>query len=134
MADRTLPPRLATLPRPVQVQLLVGGPVLFGLVVGFFLGISAGAYWALTAAALLGGLAGGLEHHGGRAGARRGVVAGTLFAVGLLIANAVSGDDARAELPSPPILLIPLSAAIGTLLGALGGGARARWEEPGPVE
>jgi hypothetical protein len=126
MPDRNLPPRLATLPRPVQVQLLVGGPVLFGLVVGFFLGISPGAYWALTAAALLGGLAGGLEHCGGRAGARRGVVAGTLFAGGLLLASEVSGDPALAELPSPPILLVPLSAAIGTGLGAAGGTLRTR--------
>ncbi len=129
-----LPPRLATLPRPVQVQLLVGGPLLFGLVVGFFLGISAAAYWTLTAAALIGGLAGGLEHHGGASGARRGVVAGTLFAAGLLLANEVSGDPALAEIPSPPILLIPLSATIGTLLGAIGGAARARREHAGPSD
>jgi hypothetical protein len=103
-------------------------------VVGFFLGISGAAYWALTGAALLGGFAGGLEHHGGVAGARRGVFAGTLFGAGLLIAHAASGDDALAELPSPPILLIPLSAAIGALLGAIGGAARARRERSGSDE
>jgi hypothetical protein len=126
------PPLLDSLPRPTQVQLVVGGPLLLGMVTGFFLGIEAAAYWALTGVAVAGGLAGGLEHRTLRSAALRGVVAGTLFGAGVLVADAVSTDSPLAELPSPPILLVPLSAAIGAGLHALGAAARRRRESPTP--
>ena len=64
------------LPRAIQVQLAGIGPLLFGAVVGFMLGESAAAYWALTALSVVGGIAGGLDHSDLRAAAARGLVAG----------------------------------------------------------
>lgn len=125
------PALLSDLPRPVQVQLAVGGPLLLGMVVGFFLGISAPVYWALTAAAVLGGLMNGLEHRGARTGAKRGLIAGTLFGLGVVVAHTAADDSALAPLPSPLVLFVPLSAVIGSLLSAAGGKARERSERPG---
>ena len=123
------PPLLAELPRPVQVQLAVGGPLLLGMVVGFFLGISAPVYWALTAVAITGGLMNGLEHRGARSGATRGLIGGTLFGVGVVIAHTAADESALAPVPSPFVLFVPLSAVIGCLLSASGGKARERSEE-----
>jgi hypothetical protein len=100
------------------------------MVTGFFLGIDAAAYWALTGAAVAGGVAGGFEHRAPGSAAMRGVVAGTLFGAGVVVADAVSKQPALAPLPSPPILLVPLSAAIGAGLHALGGTARRRADSP----
>jgi hypothetical protein len=126
------PPLLETLPRPTRVQLVVGGPLLLGMVTGFSLGIDGAVYWALTGVAVAGGVAGGLEHRTPGSAALRGVLAGTLFGAGVVAADAVSNQPALAELPSPPILLVPLSAAIGAGLHALGGAARRRADSPTP--
>jgi hypothetical protein len=121
------PPLLESLPLPTAVQIVVGGPLLLGLVTGFFLGIDAATYWVLTAAATLGGFLGGLEHRTAGGAALRGLLAGTLFGGGIVIADAVSDQAALAELPSPPILLVPLAAAVGAGLHALGAVARRRY-------
>src|SRR2546423_4762384 len=48
------------LPRPVQFQLIVLGPLLAGLVCGFFLGISAASWWVANALAIAAGVLGGI--------------------------------------------------------------------------
>jgi hypothetical protein len=121
------PPLLESLPRPTAVQIVVGGPLLLGLVTGFFLGIDSATYWVLTGAATLGGFLGGLEHRTPRGAAARGLLAGVLFGGGIVVADAVSDQPALAELPSPPILLVPLAAAIGAGLHALGAVVRRRY-------
>jgi hypothetical protein len=130
------PPRPTPLAdRPRSVQLLLAGlvPLLFGAVVGVALGISAGLYWALSALAALGGVLAGLEHAGWRAGARRVAIGGALFGLGVLLAHAVSGADAKVSLGSFPPLLIVIDALIGGLLGAIGGRLHsALW--PSPIE
>jgi 4-hydroxybenzoate polyprenyltransferase len=123
-----VPPLLESLPRPTAVQLVVGGPLLLGLVTGFFLGIDAATYWVLTGAATLGGFLGGLEHRTTRGAAARGLLAGALFGGGIVVADAVSDQPALAELPSPPILLVPLAALIGAGLHALGATVRRRYD------
>jgi hypothetical protein len=110
------------------VQLAGLGPVLFGLVCGFVLEASAAVYWVLSAIGLLGALSGGMEHSGAFAGARRGLLAGLLFGIGLIIANALARDRALATIPHPALLLVFVSASIGTSFGALGGAARSRFE------
>jgi hypothetical protein len=123
------------LPRSVQFQLELIGPLLLGMVCGFFLGISAAAYWAVSAAGLLGGIAGGLEQQspapvrngdGGPGAAARGFVAGCLFGAGVLIAHAASGEPALAPLPPFEPLLVPISGAIGGGLAHLGARLAAR--------
>jgi hypothetical protein len=106
---------------------VVGGPLLLGMVTGFFLGIDAATYWVLSGVAALGGVSGGLEHRTPRGAAVRGLLAGALFGAGVVLADAVSDQPALAELPSPPILLVPLAAAIGAGLHALGAVARRRY-------
>ncbi len=108
-------------PRQAQIVLAVIVPFAFGAVVGVMVGISAGAFWALSALAAIGGVLVGFEHEDWRDGARRGILGGALFASGLLLAHAIAGTDAKVSLGSFPPLLIVLDAIIGMLLGALGG-------------
>jgi hypothetical protein len=107
--------------RPAQVVLAGVVPFLFGALLGVVLGISAGAYWALSALAAIGAVLAGLEHQDVRGGAKRGLFAGSLFALGILVAHAIAGTDAKVSLGDFPPLLIPIDAVIGGLLGALGG-------------
>lgn len=107
---------------------MVGGPVLFGLLCGFLLGISEGPYLIATVLSVLGGYFAGYEHAGVRGGAKRGVIGGTLFGSSILIGHAIHGGDAKADLPDPEVLLILLTAVFGTILGSLGGRSRERAE------
>ncbi|MGZ8665514.1 MAG: hypothetical protein ACXWZM_00220 [Solirubrobacterales bacterium] len=112
----------------MQVGLVVGGPVIFGLICGFLLGTSESAYLIASILAILGGFFAGYEHEGGRDGALRGVIGGTLFGSFILIGHEIHGHEAKADLPDPPVLLIILTAAFGALLGAIGGRVRSRAE------
>ena len=122
------------LPRPVQFQLIVLGPLLFGLVCGFFLGISAASWWLANAVAIAAGVLGGIEQgpaparaHGARREAVvRGAVTGAMFGLGVVIAHAASGDPAHAPLPSPEVLFVPFSALIATGLAIVGAAAARR--------
>jgi hypothetical protein len=109
------------LPRAVQVQLAGIGPLLFGAVVGFMLSESDAGYWILTALSVVGGVAGGLDHVDLRAAAVRGLVAGSLFGMGIFAAHEISDAPALASVPSPLILLVVITALAGTVLGTLGG-------------
>jgi hypothetical protein len=108
------------LPLAVQVQLTIVTPLLAGAVCGFLLGVSEAAYWVGQLIATLGGVAGGTEHPNARHGAIRGALAGTMFGAGLVIANEASGAPALATLPSPAVLMIAVTGAVGTAMGALG--------------
>jgi hypothetical protein len=117
-------------PRQAQIVLAVVVPFVFGAVVGVALGLSAGAYWGLSALAAVGGVLAGLEHEDLRGGAKRGIVGGALFASGILLVHAIGGADAKVSLGSVPALLIVIDAIIGMLLGALGARlARGRSED-----
>ena len=116
----------AQLPRPIQVQLVAIGPLLFGLVCGFLLEINAAGYWVASAVSVLGGLAGGTEHGAVRAAALRGAAGGTCFGLGVVIANAASKGQPLAPLPSPAALLILVTASAGTGLAAAGAWLKLR--------
>lgn len=129
-----LAPLLRERPRRVQVALAVVAPFVLGAITGIGLGIAAGAYWALSAVAVVGGVLAGLEHEDWRGGARRGLLGGALFGLGVLLAHAASGADAKVSLGSFPPLLIVIDAVIGMFLGILGGhiSHRQRAVEPAP--
>lgn len=125
------PQPFSSLPRPVQVQLACLGPLLFGAICGFLLGVSEGGYLVFSILAVLGGVAAGTEHHGWRAGAMRGVIGGLLFGVGLVVAHLVSGDPPLAKIPSFEPLMVVFTTVIGAALGALGGALASRRERSG---
>jgi hypothetical protein len=108
-------------PQQAQILLAVVIPFVFGAVVGVALGISAGLYWALSALAALGAVLAGLEHEDWREGAKRGLLGGALFGLGVLLAHAAAGTDAKVSLGSFPPLLIVIDAIAGALLSAVGG-------------
>lgn len=129
------PPLLRDRPRLIQVALAIVAPFALGAITGVALGIAAGAYWGLSAVAVVGGVLAGIEHEDWRGGARRGLLGGALFGLGVLLAHAVSGAGAKVSLGSFPPLLIAIDAIIGLLLGALGGhiSHRQRAVEPAPA-
>jgi hypothetical protein len=111
-------------PRSTQVVLGLVVPTALGAVAGILLGVSATAYWVIGLIAFVGGILAGFEHSDGWDGADRGLVGGTLYGTGLLVAHAIAGTDAKVELPGFAPILVVFTAIIGMLLGALGGRVR----------
>jgi ABC-type Mn2+/Zn2+ transport system permease subunit len=114
------PTLLRDRPENIQVWLAVIVPLVFGAVVGIFLGTSATTYWILLAVATLGALLSGLEHDEVKEAAGRGAVAGAMFALGILAAHQLAGTDAKVSLGSFPPALIVIDAVAGALLATLG--------------
>lgn len=108
----------------MQVLLALVAPLTLGAVAGVLLGTSAGAYWAIGVIAAVGGVLAGFEHADGRDGATRGLVGGTLYGTGLLIAHGIAGTDAKVSLPGFAPVLVIVTAIIGVVLGAIGGRIR----------
>ena len=121
-----LPPLLNEHPRSVQVLLAVVLPAAYGALTGYFLGVSEATYLVLSVLGVLGGIGAGFDHLGAAAGARRGLVAGSIFGGAILIAHQIHGADAKADLPKPAILLIVITTVLGVGFGALGGWLRER--------
>ncbi len=107
--------------RPLQIVL--GGliPAAIGALAGVLLGVSAAAYWAVGAVAAIGGFLSGFEHQDGWGGADRGLVAGFIYGVALLVAHAIAGTEAKVSLGKFPPLLAVITAIVGMLLTAAGG-------------
>jgi DNA uptake protein ComE-like DNA-binding protein len=121
-----LPPPLLEQPRSIQLLLAVVLPVAYGAVTGYFLGVSEGTYLVLSVLGVLGGIGAGFDHHGAAAGAKRGILAGSLFGASILIAHEIHGAEAKAHLPEPPILLVVITTVLAVAFAALGGWLRAR--------
>lgn len=121
-----LPPLLESRSERAQAALVLGGPILFGIICGILLGITEIGYLVLSLAGIGGGYFAGLEHDDVRQGLLRGLIGGALFGGSILFTNALIGSDAKAGLPDPPILLMVLTAVIGSGLGGLGARNRAR--------
>jgi hypothetical protein len=129
--NRRLPPLFAERAAAVQLVTALIVPAIFGSVVGLVLGASATWYWGLQAVAAVGGVLAGMEHRDGADGADRGVFGGLIFGTFLLLAHAISGADAKANLGQWPGALIVFAGIAGALLGALGGSLRAGLERRG---
>ncbi len=123
-------PLLEERPRSVQVLLAVVVPAVYGAVTGYFLGKSEGVYTVLGLLAAIGGVGAGFDHLGAAAGARRGALGGTIFGAAVLIGHEIQGGAAKADIPSPGILLIVVTVVFGVALGALGGYLRSRTSRP----
>ncbi len=101
-------------------------PFLAGMVTGFLLSETEAGWLIANAIAILGGVAGGYEHETSASGAKRGALAGVMFGVGIVIADAITAAPPATDAPSP-MILFPLIAAVGgLLLGSLGGRLRSR--------
>lgn len=121
-----LPPLLLEQPRSVQVLLAVVLPALYGALTGYFLGVSEVTYLVLSALGVIGGIGAGFDHLGVAAGARRGLIAGSIFGGSILVAHEIHGAEAKADLPHPAILLIVITTVLAVGFGALGGWLRER--------
>jgi hypothetical protein len=108
-------------PRPAQVVL--GGivPAIAGAVAGVLVGVSSGAYWGYAVLVSIGSVIAGFEHQDGWGGADRGLVAGFIYGVALLVTHAIIGTHAKVSLGSWPPFLAVITAIAGMLLSALGG-------------
>jgi hypothetical protein len=129
-----LPPLFSEMPRPAQVVVAVIIPAAYGALTGYFLGTSEAIYLVLSVIGIVGGIGAGFDHVGARAGALRGVVAGSLFGGFILIAYELRGEPAKAELPEPAILLIVLTTVLAIGFAALGGRLRQRAMRRGATE
>jgi hypothetical protein len=109
--------------RPRPAQIVLGGviPAVFGAIAGVLVGVSAGAYWGYAVFVAIASVIAGFEHLDGWGGADRGLVAGLVYGVALLLAHAVAGTHAKVSLGSFPPLLAVITAIAGMLLSALGG-------------
>jgi hypothetical protein len=122
---------------PVQLLLAVIVPAFFGAICGWLLGVNKTAYLVLSILALLGGYAAGTEHKGAGGGALRGLIGGSLFGGFILLVNEALDKTPKADLPDPKIWLLAITVGVGVILGAMGGRARAGYDEdtkkePGP--
>ena len=116
----------AALPRAVQIQLAVGGPLLFGMITGFLLSETKAGWVIIQILAALGGIAAGFDHIGARAGAMRGAFGGFLFGFGIVLADAIANNHHLSKTPDPIGLIIVFTTIAGMLLGTLGGWLRSR--------
>ncbi len=130
MSARRLPPLMADNPRAVQIAFVMGAPVVFGAIIGVFLGLSETVYAVLSIIGVLGGVVAGFDHLGARAGARRGLLAGALFGASIVIAHELHGRAAKAHLPDPEILLVVITTVLGVAFAAAGGALPARFQGP----
>ncbi len=108
-------------PRPAQIALGGVVPAIAGGIAGVLVGVSSGAYWGYGALVALGAIVAGFEHQDGWGGADRGLVAGFIYGVALLVVHAIVGTHAKVSLGSFPPLLAVITAIAGMLLSALGG-------------
>jgi hypothetical protein len=116
---------LADRPPGQEFAAAVLGPVLFGALTGWMLGVSEPVYLALSIAGIGGGFLAGMEHDVALEGVYRGLLGGLLFGSSILITHGLIGGEPEADLPDPEALLIALTAGFGTLLGWLGARKRA---------
>ena len=115
--------------RPEQIVVAGVVPAIFGAIAGVLVGVSPAAYWGYAGVIVIGSVVAGFEHLDGWGGADRGLVAGAIYGVALLVAHAIVGTHAKVSLGSFPPFLAVVTAIIGMLLSALGGRlARAQRE------
>ncbi|MGO9321564.1 MAG: hypothetical protein ACLQBY_12275 [Solirubrobacteraceae bacterium] len=107
--------------RPAQI--LLGGvvPAIAGAIAGILVGVSSGAYWGYAAFIAIASVIAGFEHLDGWGGADRGLAAGAVYGVGLLLAHLIAGTHATVSLGSFPPFLAVVTAIAGMLLSAAGG-------------
>jgi hypothetical protein len=107
-------------------------PAAFGAICGWVLGVSELVYVVLAVpVAILGGMGAGFEHTEPRQAAVRGLVGGAIFGGFILLVHELTGKEPKADLPEPPIVLMAVTALVGSALGAVGAGWRRDAEARG---
>jgi hypothetical protein len=102
-------------------------PSGFGLLCGLALGISGALYLIGVILALLGGIGGGAQYARRSDALLRGLVAGTLFGVFILLGFELGGEDeAKVDLPDPHIVLLVFTVVPSLFLHWLGWRLRPR--------
>ena len=112
-----------------QIVLVVVLPAIFGGIAGWLLGVNEIAYLVFGLVVLIGAYVAGLEHRGAGEGALRGAVLGLVYGGALLLVHEALGEEPKAELPHPKVLVIAITIGVSAVAGALGGRRRARHEE-----
>ncbi len=110
--------------RPLLAQIVVAVvvPLAFGALCGYLVGVNEIAYIALAGpVGILGGYLAGMEHPSARDGLLRGLWGGLLFGSAILLVHNATGDEPKADLPDPEIVLVAITTVIGGLMGTLGG-------------
>ncbi len=125
---RKLPTLFESRPMGVRILLVVVVPAVFGAIAGFLLAPLPGLYIALQVVAAVGGILAGLEHRGFGQAAMRGLGAGLVFGVAILVAHAISGGTDHNYLGKAPIALPAITAVAGAILALIGAFARRRLE------
>jgi 4-hydroxybenzoate polyprenyltransferase len=119
-------PLLLDRPFAAQFVLAIVLPVAFGILTGFLLGVDETSYLVLSILGVAGGIAAGYDHLGADQGFVRGVMGGLLFGVSILVAHSLFGQEAKAKIPNPHVVLPIITTILGALFGAWGGAIRAR--------
>jgi hypothetical protein len=100
-------PAWSDMSAPRRAWEAIGGPLLWGIVCGLLLVVSAPLYIAGSAVGVLGGIAGGAQHATVREALTRAAVGGTLFGLSILLGYELAGGEgAEVPLPEPAILLV----------------------------
>jgi hypothetical protein len=107
-------------------------PAVFGLLVGWMLGVSKPVYIGLNIVAGIGGYIAGWEHRSGKEAALRGLVGGLVFGGAILLMHELTGDTPKVKLQDPKIILLAFTGGIGAILAAFGASARATREQKPP--
>ena len=111
-------------------------PSVFGLLCGLALGVSGPLYLVGVIIALLGGIAGGAQYATRRDALIRGLVAGTIFGLFILLGFELGGEDeAKVDLPDPHVVLLVFTIVPSLFLHWLGWKLRPRLhgESPEPA-
>lgn len=127
----SLPPAFEERNAAQQIIGAVVVTMIFGLVTGFALGWNEIAYYVLVGPiALAGGFLGGMEHRGADEGLVRGAMGGLVYGSFILLGLEILNEEPEAHLGDPQAGLVFVTTIVGAILGALGGGYRARREQP----
>jgi hypothetical protein len=104
-----------------RLQIAAIASLVLGAIAGVLLNTTAAGYWIVTIIATLGGIAGGTEEAGPREGALRGLWAGALYGLGIVVLSTIVGGDREVKTTDPFVVLIVVTAVAGAILGAIGG-------------
>jgi hypothetical protein len=121
-------PLLLTRPFPFQFVAAILLPAAYGLLTGYLLGVSSAGYAVASILGIAGGLVAGYDHLGADQGFVRGICGGLLFGTFILVGHSIFHDTAKATLPHPHGVLVGITTLLGGILGAIGGGRRAKRE------
>lgn len=102
-------------------------PSGFGLLCGLALGVSGPLYLVGVILALLGGVGGGAQYARRSDALLRGLVAGALFGIFILLGFELGGEDeAKVDLPDPHVVLLVFTVVPSLFLHWLGWRLRPR--------